>query len=179
MSIKLVLDFWFQELSPKQWFLKSDSLDLEIENRFFKIHNRATQGELFSWRDDAEGCLAEIIVLDQFSRNIYRNKKESFLYDPLALILAQQMIKLGLDKEIPIRKRSFIYMPFMHSESTLIHKEALTLFSQEGLESSYQFEMRHKKIIDRFGRYPHRNEVLQRKSTKQEQLFLSQPGSSF
>ncbi len=127
----------------------------------------------------ALGRLSEIILLDQFSRNIYRDKPAAFAQDALALALAQEAIAAGIASELTVDQRSFLYMPFMHSESELIHQQAVKLFSEPGLEASLEFEIRHKKIIDRFGRYPHRNEILGRTSTVEEQQFLAQPGSSF
>ena len=179
MNYNEIIKFWFEELSPKQHFAKDDKLDKEIKDRFLEIHKLATKGELFQWRDNSLGRLAEIIILDQFSRNIFRDSKKSFENDSLALILAQEAIRVGADKELTTNKRSFLYMPFMHSESKVIHEEAVVLFSQKGLEYNLEFEIKHKAIIDRFGRYPHRNELLNRKPTKEEIEFLKTPGSSF
>ncbi|MFI7918815.1 DUF924 family protein, partial [Acinetobacter baumannii] len=117
---------------------------------------------LWSWRKTPEGRLAEIIVLDQFSRNIYRDQPESFAYDGLALALSQEAISLQLDAQLNPEQRSFLYMPFMHSESKLIHEFALKLFQRLGNEINLSFEKKHKVIIDRFGRYPHRNAILGR-----------------
>lgn len=174
-----VLNFWFKELSPKDWWVKNSDLDKLIERRFLETHQKAIKGELFAWRETALGRLAEIIVLDQFSRNIYRNKPESFMYDALALVLAQECVALGLDKELEIEKRAFIYLPYMHSESLAIHNVALNLFDQKGLESNLNFEEAHIDIIKRFSRYPHRNEILKRESTEEEIEFLKGPNSAF
>ena len=118
-------------------------------------------------------------MLDQFSRNIYRDKAESFEQDALALALAQEIVRLELDKKLPINQRSFAYLPYMHSESKLIHEQAVKLFEQPGLENNLKFEHLHKKIVDRFNRFPHRNEILGRKSTREELEFLKTPGSAF
>ena len=118
-------------------------------------------------------------MLDQFSRNVYRNTPKAFAQDPLALALAQEAIALGKDVELSPTQQSFLYMPFMHSESLLIHERAVELFKAPGMENNYEFEIKHKVIIDRFGRYPHRNEILGRESTAEEIEFLTQPGSSF
>lgn len=174
-----VLTFWFEEIAPNDWWKKSDTFDAEIAKRFSKFYAQAIQGELDEWRETAEGRLAEIILLDQFSRNIYRDRPEAFSADPLALVLAQEAVRQGADQSLNFSQKSFLYMPFMHSESVLIHEKAVTLFNQPGLESNYQFELRHKEIIDRFGRYPHRNEILGRQSTAEELAFLQTPGSSF
>lgn len=127
----------------------------------------------------AEGRLAEIIVLDQLSRNLYRNSPLAFAQDALALALAQEAITLKLDAALPPIQRSFLYMPFMHSESKLIHQYALKLFEDLGNPINLDFEQRHKVIIDRFGRYPHRNQVLGRNSSQEELDFLTQPNSHF
>lgn len=180
MTEQDVIRFWFEELEPKQWWVKDDKLDVEIAERFGPLLNAAASCELAGWRGTAEGRLAEIIVLDQFSRNIFRNKPEAFAQDPLALGLAQEAVRCGADQELSSEKRRFIYMPFMHSESAQIHERAVELFGSEpALADNLEYEYKHKEIIDRFGRYPHRNEILGRESTEEELEFLKQPGSSF
>ncbi len=174
-----ILNFWFHEISPAQWWEKNAQLDADITRRFADIHSKATRCELFDWRMAAKGRLAEIIILDQFSRNIYRDKPQSFANDPLALALAQEALAVEADKALSPVERSFLYLPFMHSESAEIHKVAVMLYSTPGLEDNLDFELRHQKIITRFGRYPHRNKILGRESTLEEIEFLKQPGSSF
>lgn len=176
---KKIIDFWFAELEPKQWWQKDEKLDLMIQSRFGGLHSKAKAGELFLWRETALGCLAEVIVLDQFSRNIYREQPESFACDAMALVLAQCAIAKGVDKSLSDEQRVFLYMPFMHSESKLIHTEAVKLFRSVGIQSNLDFEYKHKVIIDRFGRYPHRNQILGRQSTEDEIEFLKQPNSGF
>ncbi len=177
--IEDVLVFWFEELTPDQWWTKDKELDQLIIERFNRIHQQAVAGELSEWRITAQGRLAEIIILDQFSRNIYRDTAKMFAQDSLALALAQEAITLKMDKVLTALERSFLYLPFMHSESTLIHQQAVKLFKDNNMDASYQFELKHKQIIDRFERYPHRNEILGRQSTQQEIEFLTQPNSSF
>ena len=179
MSATEVIQFWFEEIEPKQRFIKDLEFDELIRSRFGETYDRAAQGLLYAWREHPLDALAEIIVLDQFSRNMFRDSPKAFATDTLALVLAQEAIRRKLDKEIDIGKRAFLYMPFMHSESKEIHDIAMFLFDQPGLEENFNFEIKHKEIIDRFGRYPHRNEVLGRESTAEELEFLSQPGSSF
>lgn len=174
-----IIRFWFEELQPKQHWAKDEALDRDIEERFALCHRAATQGELWAWRETREGRLAEIIVLDQFSRNMFRNHPESFAYDVLALLLAQEAVSRGVDQHLPAAQCSFLYMPYMHSESLAIHNEALKLFARPGLENNYDFELRHMEIIKQFGRYPHRNAILGRESTPEERAFLEKPGSSF
>jgi len=174
-----VLHFWFEEAEPEQLFEKDVAFDAEIRARFAGTHEAAARGELASWRDTPEGRLAEIIVLDQFSRNLFRDDPRAFACDGMALVLAQEAIRAGADRDMPPARRVFLYMPFMHSESRVIHVEAERLFRQPGLENNHAFELKHKAIIDRFGRFPHRNRVLGRASTPEELAFLEQPGSSF
>ncbi|MGJ7095440.1 DUF924 family protein [Vibrio hannami] len=178
---KQIIDFWFSELEPKQWWIKDLGFDQMILSRFGELHNQAKAGELFQWRETALGSLAEVIVLDQFSRNIYRDKPESFACDAMALALSQIAVSKGLDSELPQTQRVFLYMPFMHSESKLIHTEAVKLFESLGSEGkgNLDFEHKHKAIIDRFGRYPHRNRILCRESTEEEIEFLKLPNSGF
>ena len=174
-----ILKFWFEELRPNQWWEKNETLDNLIKDRFLYLHNQAVKGELGSWRTTAEGSLAEIIILDQFSRNIYRDRPESFAYDGMALVLAQTAIVQQFDEQLSSIQRSFLYLPFMHSESAIMHEEAVRLYKLPGLEGNYDFELKHKAIIDRFGRYPHRNKILGRISTPEEIQFLQGADSSF
>jgi len=179
MNAQDVLDFWFGELSPSDWFSGGESIDELIVERFSSLHAAASKGELYAWRETPLGRLAEVIVLDQFSRNIGRNSAMAFASDPMALALAQEAVAGGCDKTLTAQQQSFLYMPYMHSESLVVHEQAVELFSQQGLEHNLDFEIKHKVIIERFGRYPHRNEMLGRTSTPEEVEFLQQPGSSF
>lgn len=178
-SPQSVLDFWFEEIEPKQHWQKDTEFDQLITRRFADTHAAAIACELYSWRTTPEGRLAEVIVLDQFSRNMFRDHARSFEADPLALALAQEAVAGGHDQALEQEHRVFLYMPFMHSESPIVHEQAVLLFEQLGIESNLHFERRHKDVIDRFGRYPHRNRILGRKSTDVELEFLAQPGSSF
>ncbi|MEJ7137158.1 DUF924 family protein [Amphibiibacter pelophylacis] len=174
-----ILNFWFEELSPAQWWRVDPDLDKTISDRFGETHRAAHAGELFEWRVSPEGRLAEIIVLDQFSRNIHRGTPLAFACDPMALALAQEAVRTGADQTLPAQHRAFLYMPYMHSESAVIHRLAEPLFRTMAPEANHQAELKHKAIIDRFGRYPHRNAILGRTSTPEELDFLQQPGSSF
>ncbi len=174
-----ILKFWFEQLEPKQWWVKDRELDQLISARFSEIHTRASKCELFLWRETAQGRLAEIIILDQFSRNMFRGSSLAFGNDPLALALAQEAVSRGSDRSLSPVERTFIYMPYMHSESLLIHETAVELFRSNGQQGSLDYELRHKAIIERFGRYPHRNQILGRASRADEIEFLKQPGSSF
>lgn len=174
-----ILAFWFDELTPKQWWVKSDDLDRLITSRFSAVLAAAQRCELYAWRATAAGRLAEVVVLDQFSRNIHRDHSQAFACDALALALAQEAVALHADRDLEPARRAFLYMPYMHSESPLIHTIAVSLFGAPGMESNLDFELRHKAIIDRFSRYPHRNAILGRASTPDEIEFLKTPGSSF
>ena len=174
-----ILHFWFVDLTDQQHFAKDTALDNAIRARFGATLEAAARCELFDWRTTAQGRLAEILVLDQFSRNVYRDTARAFAQDALALALAQELVASGQDHSLPTAQRMFAYMPYMHSESALIHEQALALFAQPGMENNLDFERRHKAIIDRFGRYPHRNAILGRTSTPEELAFLNEPGSSF
>jgi uncharacterized protein (DUF924 family) len=174
-----VLKFWFEELTPAQWWRVDSELDRAIRQRFGELHRAACACELFEWRLHAEGRLAEIIVLDQFSRNMHRGTELAFAADPLALALAQEAVHLGADIKLAEDRRAFLYMPYMHSESAAIHVHAERLFRERAPPGNHKAELQHKAIIDRFGRYPHRNKILGRTSSTEEHDFLAQPGSSF
>jgi uncharacterized protein (DUF924 family) len=174
-----ILGFWFEEIQPSQWWGKDDAFDQSIRARFADVHARATRCELFEWRAEPRGRLAEVIVLDQFSRNLFRGSPLAFASDPLALALAQEAVAAKADAALSPVERSFLYLPFMHSESLAVHAVALQLYRKNGIQSNLDFEIRHRQIIERFGRYPHRNAILGRQSTDEEIEFLKQPGSGF
>ena len=179
MDYQHIIDFWFVETSPDQWWQEDHDFDQQILERFGAVHGQASRCELYAWRKAPLGRLAEIIVLDQFSRNIFRGTAQAFATDALALALAQEAIAAHAAAAMEVPMRAFLYMPFMHSESREIHEVAVKLFAETGLESNLNFELRHKAIIDRFGRYPHRNTLLGRPSSDEEIAFLKTPGSSF
>lgn len=180
-EMSAVLSFWFEEIESKQWWVKDPEFDRLIQQRFAALYQQAIHNELYPWRQTAPGRLAEIIVLDQFPRNMFRDQAAAFAHDELAVALTQAAIDVGADQALldEPAKLAFMYMPLMHSESPLIHQQAVAVFSQPGLENNLAFELKHKAIIDRFGRYPHRNAALGRESTAEERAFLQQPGSSF
>ncbi|HEC25952.1 MAG TPA: DUF924 domain-containing protein [Gammaproteobacteria bacterium] len=179
MTYSDIIRFWFGEIEPESWWKKDATFDQLIRERFSDIHQQAAKCELFEWRQDALGWLAEIIVLDQLPRNMFRDTPQAFATDRLAVILVQEAVSNQVDRELTAPQKSFLYMPLMHSESPLIHETAMELYSQPGLESNLDFEKKHKAIIDRFGRYPHRNTILGRESTDEEVEFLAGPESSF
>jgi uncharacterized protein (DUF924 family) len=174
-----IIKFWFEEIDTSYWFKKDLEFDQLLINRFSTLHAQAEHGELYVWRDSAKGRLAEVIILDQFSRNMFRDSAKAFAQDGMALVLAQEAIRIGDDLKLNNSERSFLYMPFMHSESLAIHEIAVNLFTKNGAQGNLNFELKHKAIIEQFGRYPHRNAVLGRLSTPAEIEFLSRQGSSF
>lgn len=174
-----VLHFWFNPSNQPFWFKKNTEFDQKLRDQFSELLISASHAELWSWRKSPEGRLAEIIVLDQFSRNIYRDKAAAFAQDALALALSQEAISLDVDQQLSPEQRSFLYMPFMHSESVKIHEFALKLFERLNNPINLDFEKKHKVIIDQFGRYPHRNQILGRESSAEELEFLQKPYSSF
>lgn len=179
MQAEDILHFWFEELSPAQHFAQEDAIDAMIRVRFGPIWQAAQHCELWEWRATPQGRLAEIVVLDQFSRHIHRGTPLAFAQDAQALALAQELVAGRHDQALAPAQRAFAYMPYMHSESAAIHAQSVRLFAQPGLEGNLRFALQHQAIIERFGRYPHRNAVLGRASTAQELAFLSEPGSSF
>lgn len=174
-----ILGFWFEETEPSQWWKKDEDFDRSLIQRFSDIHAKAARCELFDWRVTPRGRLAEIIVLDQFSRNMFRGSPLAFVNDCLGLALAQEAVSAKADETLSPVQRSFLYMPYMHSESLKIHEIAVDLFQRNGIKGNLDFEIKHKSIIERFGRYPHRNSILGRTSTEDEVEFLKQPGSGF
>jgi uncharacterized protein (DUF924 family)/ketosteroid isomerase-like protein len=174
-----LLQFWFDEIQPAQWWRVDPAFDATLRQRFGALHPAAAVGELAAWRSTPAGRLAEVIVLDQWSRNLHRGTAQAFACDPMALALAQEAVAGGHDAALPPRQRAFLYMPYEHSESRAVHGQAEALFASLGLPDALDYELRHKAIVDRFGRYPHRNQVLGRVSTPEELKFLTEPGSSF
>lgn len=179
MDYSAIIQFWFEEIDSQRWWQKDPDFDRLIRERFSAVHACATRCELYLWRRAPLGRLAEIILLDQFSRHIYRDQPLAFAFDAVALALAQEAIAAHTHDHLTPAQKSFLYLPFMHSESRQIHQIALQLFSEPGLAFNLKFEYDHQRIIERFGRYPHRNQILGRPSTPEEIQFLQEPGSSF
>lgn len=174
-----ILTFWFEEIDPKLWWQTQPEFDALIKKRFLGSLQSAINGKLSGWRRQPEGRLAEIVILDQFSRNIFRNTPQAFAQDQFALSLAEAAVAAKTLDSLSPQECSFLLMPYMHSESRQVHRQAETLFRKYTPAKSLTFELRHKAIIDRFGRYPHRNRILGRVSSAEEIAFLEQPGSSF
>ena len=178
-SIDEILSFWFEELSPKDWYRKDEALDGTIASRFGTIYHELRSGVPASWLDTPEGFLAAILVLDQFPRNMFRDDARAFATDAAALALAKRGIAEGVDAKLKPEQRSFLYMPFQHSEDADDQARAVALYCMLGNPLHLDFALRHQAIVDRFGRFPHRNAILARPSTEEEQAFLTEPGSSF
>lgn len=167
-----VLDFWFVDHGGDDWFSGSAAFDAKVSDRFYLTLKQAEHGELFEWRDTPQGRLAEIIVLDQFSRQLYRGSGDAFKNDAMALTLAQEAVAQGLDTLLNEKQQQFLYMPYMHSESLIIHEQALGLFRRLG-EEILKFEEGHLALIKRFGRFPKRNAALDRTSTPDELAYIA------
>ena len=177
--IEEVLKFWFDDLSPDDWFESDEAVDSDIRERFQELHETLRGQVPETWRSSARGCLAAVIVLDQFSRNMYRGTSRAFAADGAALSLAKEALVRGFDRELSIDERKFLYMPFEHSENPAEQARSIELFGTLESELDLDYARRHKEIIDRFGRFPHRNAVLGRISTPDEIEFIKEPGSSF
>jgi uncharacterized protein (DUF924 family) len=171
-----VLHFWFAEHGPDDWFAGKPEFDAKVIARFSETQRRAAACEFWRWRETPDGRLAEIIVLDQFSRQIHRGTAASFASDPLALALAQEAVRAGDDQRLDAKRRVFLYMPYMHSESLAVHDEAVRLFTVLGNTDTLDFERKHRDAIARFGRYPKRNAALGRTTTAEEQAYLDEIG---
>ena len=174
-----VLAFWFEELGPRDWFKKSDALDAQIVTRFAALHSQLGREPAEGFLTSPLGALAAIILFDQLSRNLFRGDPRSFASDTLALAVARGVVANEWDKEISQARRVFLYLPFEHSEDIIDQDMAVELIEALGDEEFTRYAHAHREVIQRFGRFPHRNAVLGRKSTPCEETYLSQPGSGF
>lgn len=172
-----VLRFWFDE-RPGDWFVKNPGFDAEIRQRFLGLHERATAGRLAHWTDAPRSCLALVILLDQFPRNLFRDSARAFATDAQARAAACVILARGWDKAMTPAERLFAYLPFEHSES-LEDQELACELMRDFDEEQRRYAERHRDIIRRFGRFPHRNDILGRQSTSAEIEFLRLPGSRF
>jgi uncharacterized protein (DUF924 family) len=181
-----VLDFWFAEATAPRdvWFRKDAAFDAQIRERFGDLIEAALAGTLGVWDATPEGALARIVVLDQFPRNAFRDTARAFAGDALALAAARALVARGDDQRLPPLWRVFAYLPFEHAEDAAAQAESLRLFAalsdaEAALAPFEDWARRHAEVIERFGRYPHRNEALGRASSEAERAFLAQPGSRF
>jgi uncharacterized protein (DUF924 family) len=188
-----ILKFWLGEPDSedaayskrrKLWFRKNSQVDQAIRDRFLLLYEQAVTGKLDHWQQSPQGCLALLILLDQFSRNLFRGEAKSFAADPKALEWAKRAIAQGFDQQVAPVQRIFFYLPLEHSENLPDQRRSVELFRQLSeaepeLQDVYDFALRHQAVIRQFGRFPHRNSILGRESTLAEIEFLQQPGSSF
>jgi uncharacterized protein (DUF924 family) len=168
-----IIDFWFADDVRKLWFKSTPEFDRMLSERFEDTLNQAGRGELDHWMENAEGCLALVIILDQFPLNMYRGSAQSFATEAQSREVARVAIENGFDKALPAEQQAFLYMPFMHSEDLVDQELALKLFDQPGMESSLRFARHHHAIVETYGRFPHRNAILGRVSTALEIEYLN------
>lgn len=174
-----VLAFWFDETPPDTWFAKDAVLDAAIAERFGRLRDAVLASGAAGWADEPDTLLAAIILLDQFSRNIYRGRGEAFAGDALALNLTHRALARGWDAAIPVERRAFLYMPLMHAEDREEQRLSVQCFTKLGNPDNLDFARQHRAVIDRFGRFPSRNAALGRASTEAEKAYLSQPGAGW
>lgn len=180
MIVKEFMKFWFEETDEKKLFTKDKEFDNLLKEKYNKIHKSCAKSECFEWRKTASGSLVEIIILDQLSRNMHRDTPKAFSNDAMALTLAQEAISKNFHKELKTStQKMFMFLPFMHSESKKIQEISIELYKSLELPDTLKYAILHKNIIDRFGRYPHRNKILNRETTKEEEAFLLEENSSF
>ncbi len=168
-----LLDFWFSEASARHWFRATRKFDHELQERFGTLVEAALRNELSHWLETARGTLALIVLLDQLPLNIYRGKAKSFAGEAGARHAANVAIDRGWDQQLSQQERAFLYMPFMHSESLEDQDRAVLLFTAAGLDSNLRWAKHHREIVRRFGRFPHRNEILDRPSSAEELKWLA------
>jgi uncharacterized protein (DUF924 family) len=191
-----ILKFWFQEadskrldFSMKRWFEPNKKFDAEIKSKFFSTIEDALNGKLDDWAATIDGSIALILIYDQFTRNIYRNSATAYTGDCRALEIAKNVITLGHDEELPLLQRLFLYLPFMHAENKMTQEQSVELYKKlvgdspssvkKYFSESLEFAKKHKEVIDKFGRFPHRNKDLGRESTKEEIEFIKKKGRGF
>jgi uncharacterized protein (DUF924 family) len=184
-AVQEILVVWFGEVSQRrrEWFVKNPAFDQEVRSRFLDVYHHATLNQLDDWVETPESALALVLVFDQFPRNMFRGQPQSFATDSKALTVAETAIEHGFDQQLPSIQRFFFYLPFEHSEKLEHQNRSVQLFEQfigdPELQDTYDYALRHRAVIEQFGRFPHRNEILGRPSTPEEIEFLKQPGSSF
>jgi uncharacterized protein (DUF924 family) len=176
ISYNFILNFWFSDAVKGHWFAKDDAFDLKVKGKFLALHKKAVAKADLLWDSNPESVLAEVILLDQFSRNMFRGDERAFANDDRALALAEDAIGEGFDLRLDKIRCRFLYMPFMHSENLGMQERSVALFESLGDILSLNYAVEHKKVIEKFGRFPGRNEVLGRKSSKEEKAYLKKVG---
>jgi uncharacterized protein (DUF924 family) len=173
MTPESILEYWYSDRIKKHWFNSTEELDKEIKKQYEPVWKAAIRGEFNEWKDSAEGCLALAIIFDQFPLNMFRGDVKSFSTETMAIKVSKLAIEKGFDQEIEKDKVAFLYMPLMHSENMDDQNLSVSLFEKAGLEENAKFARHHRGIIEKFGRFPHRNEILQRDSTQDEVDYLN------
>lgn len=173
-----IIHFWFHETEAPLWFQINESFDAQVRGRFHVPYTLARDGLCENWKNDAEGCLALCLLLNQFPRNMFRGTKEAFATDGKALLVAKYAVAKGFDQVLPVEKRRFIYLPYQHSEHLSDQKKSVELFGRmrKADPLGYEYAQRHLKIIEQFGRFPFRNAVMGRDNTPEEAEHLKQAG---
>jgi len=168
-----IIDYWYSPEISRQWFASTAQLDAEIKTKYETLWQTAAGGELDHWQASPQGCLALIIILDQFPLNMYRNRPESFSTEAKSIEIARHAVEKRFDRVLPQQQKAFLYMPFMHSEKLPDQDLSVKLFTEAGLKENQHFAEHHRELIRRFGRFPHRNKILNRKSTPEEIDYLN------
>lgn len=175
-----VLEFWFAEETRPFWWKKSEAFDDQVRSRFLGTWEAARTGAHDDWAETPEGAVALVVTVDQFPRNMFRGDPRSWASDEKGLAVATAAVEAGFDERLPTdAHRQFLYMPFMHAESLAAQERCCELFDRDGVRGNLKWAVAHRDIVARFGRFPHRNEILGRESTAEELAFLQTPGSSF
>lgn len=178
---KDVLDFWFEQIQPAQWFQVNPEFDAAIAARYEDAYDKAARGIFDDWRNDSDGCLALCILLDQFPRNMFRGTPRAFATDGKALVAAKFAVSKGFDQVLSPHKRRFLYLPFEHSENLNDQRKCVDLFEKMKKDDplGYDYALRHLKVIEQYGRFPHRNKILGRMNTPEEEDYLAEAGAGF
>lgn len=176
-----ILDFWFEQTQPAQWFQVNPAFDEEIKIRFEDAYDKGSRGIFDDWKTDSDGCLALVLLLDQFPRNMYRGTAKAFATDGKALVIAKFALSKGFDQVLTPIKRRFLYLPFEHSENLNDQRKCVELFEKMIKDDplGYDYALRHLKVIEKYGRFPHRNRILSRMNTPEEEEYLAQAGAGF
>lgn len=170
---KSIISFWFEEIDKKLWFNSTPEFDAQIRDRFEQLYVAALKDELSDWENTAEGCLALVIVLDQFPLNMYRGKPESFDGEQKAIDVSRRALDKQFDEQLDEQYKAFLYLPFMHSENLQDQDLSVSLYQKADLTENLRFARHHREIVRQFGRFPHRNRILGRQSTREETEYLN------
>lgn len=180
-TVQDILHFWFEQTKPVQWFQVNSDFDTAIRDRFGDVYEQGAMGIFDDWKTGPDGCLALCILLDQFPRNMYRETPKAFATDGKALVVAKLALSKGFDQVLSPAKRRFLYLPFEHSENLIDQRKCVELFEKMKNDDplGYDYAVRHLKVIEKYGRFPHRNAILSRANTPEEDTYLAQDGAGF